>query len=108
MKMTKILKALSNETRLSMLGWLKEPSKHFAAIACDINNPKAGIDIEKAGVCVGFIQQKSGLSQSTTSYYLSLLQDAGLVQASRRGQWTYYKRDEEAIASFLTHITGNL
>jgi DNA-binding transcriptional ArsR family regulator len=105
MKMTKILKALSNETRLQMLHWLKEPSKHFAAIVCGIE-PK--IDIDKIGVCVGFIQQKSGLSQSTTSYYLSLLQDAGLVQASRKGQWTYYKRDEEAIKAFLSHITGNL
>ncbi|MGB6976693.1 MAG: helix-turn-helix transcriptional regulator [Gammaproteobacteria bacterium] len=107
MKTTKILKALSNETRLQMLHWLKEPSKHFAAILCDTQH-KADMDIEKVGVCVGFIQQKSGLSQSTTSYYLSLLQDAGLVQASRRGQWTYYKRDEEAIKAFLSHITGNL
>jgi DNA-binding transcriptional ArsR family regulator len=107
MKMTKILKALANETRLQMLRWLKEPTKHFATILCDTNH-KADVNIDETGVCVGFIQQKSGLSQSTTSYYLSLLQDAGLVQAKRMGQWTYYKRDEEAIKSFVKYIAGNL
>ncbi len=104
MNMIKIFKALSNETRLQILLWLKEPTRYFSSSLCD----SKGVDLKKMGVCVGLIQQKSGLSQSTTSEYLALLQDAGLVKASRVGQWTYYKRDEEAIAEFLKLAHKNL
>lgn len=86
-----IFKALSNKTRLQMLQWLKEPDKHFPA--------QEHGDCEKVGVCVGLIQQKCGLSQSTVSEYLTILQKAGLLHASRVGQWTYYKRNEEAFTA---------
>ncbi|QIP17870.1 helix-turn-helix transcriptional regulator [Spirosoma aureum] len=50
------------------------------------------------------MQQKTGLSQSTISYYLSMLQEAGLVIPTRHGKWTYYRRDEKNIKSYLTQI----
>lgn len=84
-----VFKALSNEKRLQILQWLKEPHLHFTA------HPDN--DFEKQGVCVGHIQQKSGLTQSTVSEYLSMLQKAGLLTSVRIGQWTYYKRDEKAF-----------
>lgn len=83
-----ILKALSNEKRLQILQWLKEPAKHFTS---------AHNDIIQEGVCVGLIEKKSKLSQSTVSQYLMLLQQAGLITAERRGQWTFYKRNEKTI-----------
>lgn len=79
-----IFKALSNKSRLQILEWLKEPALHFPA------QPE-GFEL---GVCVGQIQKKAGLTQSTISEYLSLLQRVGLVCATRKGQWTYYKRNE--------------
>src|SRR6185312_9922454 len=95
MKLAKIFKALSNEARLQILEWLKEPRRHFAE-GIYMTEGK-GLNIDEVGVCVGLIQQKAGLSQSTISEYLALLQEAGLVQARRIGQWTYYKRNEKAI-----------
>lgn len=89
MDQVEIFKALSNSSRLQILNWLKCPHQHFSE--------EYGIEMETTGVCVGMIQKKSGLSQSTVSEYLSILQRAGLVQATRVGQWTYYKRNEEAI-----------
>lgn len=83
-----IFKALSNKTRLQILQWLKEPEQNF---------PEQAQHGYENGVCVGQIQKKTGLSQSTVSEYLSLLQRAGLVKAERVGQWTYYVRDEEAF-----------
>lgn len=84
-----IFKALSNKTRLQILAWLKEPEVSFPGQA-----EHAGFE---DGVCVGQIQAKAGLTQSTVSEYLSLLQRAGLVQSTRKGQWTYYKRNEAAF-----------
>lgn len=83
-----IFKALSNKTRLDILNWLKEPEANF---------PDQADECFQHGVCVGQIQQKAGLTQSTVSEYLSILQRAGLVKSTRVGQWTYYQRNEEAF-----------
>ncbi|TKC09972.1 helix-turn-helix transcriptional regulator [Pedobacter polaris] len=101
MDQIEIFKALSNKTRLQILTWLKEPEKHFPdhKISCDHNN---------LGVCVGHIQQKAGLTQSTISEYLSLLQRAGLVTATRMGQWTYYKRNEAAFEALSNLIASEI
>ena len=90
-----ILKALSNEKRLSILRWLKDSRKHFQSSHCDI---------EKDGVCVGLIEKKVGLSQSTVSQYLVLLQQAGLITTERKGQWTYCKRNEKTIKALIEEL----
>jgi ArsR family transcriptional regulator len=82
-------KALANPVRLKILAGLKEPARHFP--------PQDEGDVEVDGVCVSSIQEGIGLSQSTTSDYLGILHKAGLVTVKRRGQWTYYKRDEDSI-----------
>ncbi|SDD35952.1 transcriptional regulator, ArsR family [Mucilaginibacter pineti] len=89
MDQVEIFKALSNKTRLQILNWLKEPELSF---------PDQAVYGFSDGVCVGQIQQKTGLTQSTVSEYLSTLQRAGLVKSVRKGQWTYYQRNEEAFA----------
>ncbi|WP_138496338.1 ArsR/SmtB family transcription factor [Paenibacillus pinistramenti] len=92
MDYTLIFKALSNETRLQMLQWLKNPEQYFPA-----QTEHSADQDSWGGICVGSLQDKAGLSQSTTSQYLSLLQRAGLLEAKRCGQWTYYRRNEAAL-----------
>jgi ArsR family transcriptional regulator len=88
MDQVEIFKALSNKSRLQILNWLKDPEAHFPGQA------EYGF---ANGVCVGQIQAKVGLTQSTVSEYLTSLQRAGLITSTRAGQWTYYKRNEEAF-----------
>jgi DNA-binding transcriptional ArsR family regulator len=95
---SKIFNVLSNETRLNILNWLKEPEANFGTQA-------VGSFVDD-GVCVTLIQQKSKLTQSTTSTYLVQLLDAGLLTSKRVGQWTYYKRDEKAIKKFLNELAS--
>jgi DNA-binding transcriptional ArsR family regulator len=90
-------KALSNETRLRILNWLKEPEANFP---CG--------DTAELGVCAGLIQQKSGASASTVSAHLAILQRAGFLQATRRGQWIYYRRDEARIRAFTEDLHQQL
>ncbi|MFF4383701.1 ArsR/SmtB family transcription factor [Kitasatospora sp. NPDC092039] len=88
------LRAIANPTRLQLLTWLRDPEHHFpldGAIA----------DPHEVGVCVSHLQAKAGLAQSTVSAYLAELQRAGLVRATRIGRWTYYRRDESAVAALL-------
>ncbi|WP_313739102.1 metalloregulator ArsR/SmtB family transcription factor [Pseudomonas sp.] len=86
------LKALDNPTRLTILNLLKNPRENF---------PEQQADPEQIGVCVGIIQERVKLSQSTVSNYLAALQRAQLVTSQRIGPWTYYKRNEEKVAQLL-------
>ncbi|MCZ4281418.1 metalloregulator ArsR/SmtB family transcription factor [Kiloniella laminariae] len=98
-EINEILKALSNPTRRAILQWLREPEKHF---------PPQPLDMAEYGVCVGRIQEKAGLSQSTTSLYLATLQRANLVSSQRHGQWTYYKRENQTILKFIRVLEESL
>ncbi|WP_110928787.1 ArsR/SmtB family transcription factor [Bacillus massiliglaciei] len=94
-----IFKALSNQIRVNILQMLKEPDNNFP--------PRAHVIKEKdfaGGVCVSDIRSKVGLSQPTTSQYLSILLQSGLVEMKRIGQWTYYRRNEETIKQFEKYI----
>lgn len=95
MDVINVLKALSNEKRIKILEWLKEPGKHFTSPHCDVSQD---------GVCVGLIEQKSGLSQSTVSQYLLQLQQAGLISMERQGQWTYCKLNKKFTQKFLAEL----
>lgn len=96
MNMLNVLKALANEKRLQILEWLKEPAKHFTSATCDVT---------KEGVCVGLIEQKVGLSQSTVSQYLLQLQQAELITMERKGQWTFCKLNKKFTKEFIAQLT---
>ena len=94
-----IFKALSNETRLNILKWLKNPDEHFPPQGTHLE----GVNLDGA-VCVDSLQKMLNISQSTTSQYLSQLQRAGLLYAQRHGKWTYYGRNEETITKLAEYI----
>jgi ArsR family transcriptional regulator len=89
----KRLKALANGHRLQILTLLKEPVKNFP--------PQVDGDLVKDGVCAIFIEEKLGLAQPTTAQHLKALVDAGFLVPKRIKRWTFYRRDDLAIASFL-------
>jgi ArsR family transcriptional regulator len=73
-----LLKALADETRLSILGLL------------------AAADRE---LCVCEVETHVGhLSQPTISHHLKQLREAGLVTAERRGTWVHHAIDNRAVA----------
>jgi len=95
MNLNVILKVLANENRLQILQWLKDAKQHFVSVhGC----------IEKDGVCVGLIEKKSGLSQSTVSQYLMQLQQAGLITMERQGQWTFCKYNRASVQKFIKEL----
>lgn len=93
-----IHKALANPVRRQILQWLKDPQQHFSGQ----EHPLA------MGVCCKLVEQRAGLSQSTVSAHLASLQRAGLVTARRVGQWTFFQRNEETIATFLAQLNDGL
>jgi len=97
MNILEISKILSNKTRLNILEWLREPEKHFP--------PHVDVEGFDDGVCVGYIHDKSDLSQSTISTYLTAMQKESLIIPTRHGKWTYYKRNEGVIEEYKEEIS---
>ena len=65
-----VLKALSDPTRLQMILALRA---------------------SKDPVCICDFTATFDLSQPTLSHHMAKLRDAGLVEATRRGIWAYYR-----------------
>lgn len=100
MNIVEISKVLANKTRVEILKWLKNPAENFP--------PHQDIDHFDDGVCVGYIQDKAGLSQSTISTYLNSMQNANLVVPTRHGKWTYYKRNEKVLKAYIAYLSEDL
>lgn len=89
-------KCLSNSPRVQILEWLKDPEKNFP--------PHKTLQHFNDGVCVTYIQEKTKLSQSTISTYLSNMEKCGLLIITRHGKWSYFKRNEETIKQYTEFL----
>ena len=94
-----IHKALANPLRRNILQWLKNPEIFLPVEECD--------DFAR-GVCAGQIERLGQVSQSTMSNHLSVLQQAGLVQVIKHGQWSYFSRNEDVIQQYIEHLKQHL
>ena len=61
------------------------------------------VDLEH-GACNLFIVERLGVSQPAGSRHLKVLVDAGLIIATRRRGWTYYRRNEAQIAAVVAKM----
>jgi DNA-binding transcriptional ArsR family regulator len=95
-----VFRALASDRRLLILEWLKRPRAHF--------RPQVDGDLVKDGVCGVLIAEKLGVSQPTVSEHMRVLSRAGLVNAKRVKQWTFYKRDEERIARLKVTVLAKI
>ncbi|MBS6124473.1 MAG: helix-turn-helix transcriptional regulator [Veillonella sp.] len=91
----RILKALSNPHRLDIILWLKHPEKEFGVQV----HTKTLIDFPNS-VSVKSIQKRCGVSQSSVSTFMTMLERADLVESRKIDQYTYYRRNETVIREF--------
>lgn len=96
----KIFKALAHPTRLQILSLLKTPSQSFTA--------ENHLNKDLVGICVQEMQMVLGISQSTTSQHLAILQDAGLLTSQKIGKFTYFKRDERTFKQLADDISNKI
>jgi ArsR family transcriptional regulator len=79
--LNKLMKALSDETRLRILNILLEKE-----------------------CCVCEIMQVMNISQSRASRNLRILQDAGLLKARRHGAWIFYSIDRDTANCYSASL----
>ena len=95
-----VLRALASEKRLQILDWLRDPRAHF--------REQVDGDLVDDGVCGLLIAEKLGVGQPTVSEHMRVLVHAGLVRPKRTKKWTFYRRDEPAIAAARKAIAERL
>jgi ArsR family transcriptional regulator len=99
-ELLKTIKAVSSPVRLEVLSLLKDPVGNFP--------PQTDGDLIRDGVCADFIRDKVGIAAATASRHLTLLTEAELLIATRKKNWTFYRRDESAIKRFTASLSAQL
>ena len=70
---------------------------------------RGGCSIGKeTGLCASDIEARLKLSQSTISHHMAILENAGLVESSKIGQWRWYRRNETALRTFAKVLKESL
>ncbi len=77
----KVLKALGEPKRFQLLGLMA-----------------------KRGYCVRALARQSQLSESAVSQHLKVLREAGLVYGVKRGYYTHYGLDKEALGALIREL----
>ena len=95
-----VLRALSNEHRLRIMAWIMNPEVNFP--------PQKDGDLVQDGVCVGFITEKTGLSQPTVTSHMKILASAGLVSSKQIKNWVFYKPQRERFKTAITALQNML
>ncbi len=98
LSLDRALNAIADPTRRRILQALKEG--------------EAEAKLHKAAtgpcLCAGDIEERVRLSQPTISHHMAILTKAGLVEANKKGQWRWYRRNEKAIRLVLKTLRGSL
>lgn len=92
------LHAIADPTRRKILQVLKEGAPKIAA-------PNT---VPGHCLCGGEIEERIRLSQPTISHHMGILTKAGLVEATKHGQWRWYRRNEKAIRQVVKMLRGKL
>jgi len=95
------LHAIADPTRRRILLALKTGEAEVKAMG---QRPSA----HGACLCAGDIEERMHLSQPTISHHMAILTRAGLVEATKKGQWRWYRRDEKAIRTVVKTLRGKL
>lgn len=94
------LKSLASPVRLAVLDYLKNPVGNFPT--------QVDGDPIVDGICADFLRDKLGISAATASRHLTLLVEADLLIATRKKGWTFYRRNEGAIAQLADELKAKL
>ena len=92
--LTRVLQAIADPTRRQILHALKE---------------RGGCSLDKEyGLCASDIEMRVQLTQPTISHHMSILKEAGLVHATKLGQWMWYRRNEPALKALTRTLRERL
>ena len=98
--MLQTLKAVASPVRMEIMRFLRHPTVGFPA--------QVDGDPVADGICADFIRERLGIAAATASRHLTLLADAGLLVATRKKGWTFYRRDNRVVERLARQLKAEL
>jgi len=98
-------RALSDPIRVRMLGMMAEAAASGRG-CCGLPNLGAPADEGDGSICVCEFQNVFSMGQSKVSYHVKKLKDAGLIREEKRGKWSFYSLETEAVREVLGEAVG--
>jgi ArsR family transcriptional regulator, arsenate/arsenite/antimonite-responsive transcriptional repressor len=101
--------ALSDPIRVRMLGLMAAAASEGRG-CCGLPDLWAPAEAgeENVGVCVCEFEDYFQMGQSKVSYHVRKLKEAGMIREEKRGKWSFYSLDQEAVQELLHEIAGHL
>ncbi len=101
--------ALSDRIRVRMLGLMAAAAREGRG-CCGLPNLGAPAEAgeKNIGVCVCEFENYFRLGQSKVSYHVRKLKEAGLIREEKRGKWSFYSLDQEAVRELLHEAAVHL
>ena len=87
---------------------IADPTRRRILQALKPIEAQAKANTTAARLCAGDIEERVRLSQPTISHHMSILTKAGLVEATKQGQWRWYRRNEKAIRGMVKTLRREL
>lgn len=101
----------SNEASLDRaLHAISDPTRRRILLALKEGEAETKAEKSAAGpcLCAGDIEARVKLSQPTISHHMAILTEAGLVEATKKGQWRWYRRNPKAIRMMMKTLREKL
>lgn len=62
--------------------------------------------LQKGPLAAGDIAEHFAMTGATVSHHLSILKEAGLIEAEKRGKYIYYELNLSVLEEIMTWMTG--
>jgi ArsR family transcriptional regulator len=95
-------RALSDPIRVRMLSMMADGRG-----CCDLSGSGVPAGEGDEGICVCEFEDYFGMGQSKVSYHVRKLKEAGLIREEKRGKWSFYSLNQEALRELLQETAGH-
>ena len=82
---------------------LRQAERLFGAIG-ESNRMKILLLLSKKEMCVCELESALGMPQPTVSHHLGVLEQANLLQRSKRGRWVFYEVTDSPVLDLLRSL----
>ena len=84
---------------------LRQAERLFGAIG-DSNRMKILLLLSEKEMCVCELEAALGMPQPTVSHHLGVLEQANLLQRSKKGRWVFYEVTDSPVLGLLKNLTS--
>lgn len=95
---------MNKTTEFSKWDFICEQKIKLISILMEPQRVKIMYLLREKEMCVCEITKKLEIQQNLLSHHLKILREAGLLKATKTGQFVHYARNEEKVAELINNL----